>query len=228
MNKVDLVVKENLMRFPTLFKNRFDVLAHMLCCCGTGYEWDKNGCLAYCLNDPDKEPANTETMLVDFENKVKETKEKLKTDPDCLDLFNRAYLAEDEFDLIRAKHVAKNIDIYACTFAGVGNDVGYWLQRQHYMRFGFNLDSVPINNKPENIDEDWRKAIYLFMKEIIPQTHSCFGYFDNKEKKWGPKKGYEDIFNWVYNTYHLYQSEKESSLAAEFSKIIKDILDNHE
>lgn len=48
MNKVDKLVKQMLIGFPTIFRHRFDVMCHLLACNGNGFEWHNGELVCVC------------------------------------------------------------------------------------------------------------------------------------------------------------------------------------
>ena len=43
MNSVDTLVRQNILNYPGLFRNRTSVLHNVLCVIGNGYKWNENG-----------------------------------------------------------------------------------------------------------------------------------------------------------------------------------------
>lgn len=172
LNKIDRMVRDMLLRFPTLYANRFDAFAEIMT--NSCYEWDGSE-LVYIM--PQEEPVTTETMLNIFRGKLAESREKngpART-PDCLVKLHTQFLTDDERHLHDAEFVAANIDTYATTWCGTTyKQTWLWLFSQH--RHGIN-PYWAINRKPEVVDEEWRLAIKDWLRQLMPAANSMMGMF---------------------------------------------------
>lgn len=221
MNKVDKFIKNHLMAFPSMWKNRFDVLAEILF--NSCYSWDENGCIVISYG-PEYNPTK-ESMLKVFQDKLEKQRTESKKDENkkyLSDLYSM-FIASAEQELNDAQFIADNIDVFAKTYAGVNyREVQYWLFKTQHQ--GIDTKYGVINNKPDVIDEEWRKAIYDWLKEMIPSVNSLFGKLNKNDTAWIPQEKYKDIFVWAYKTYAKYESKQELENRTTFGKMIGDIL----
>lgn len=182
MNKIDQLIKNQLLLYPTLFSNRFEVLSFMLD--SSNYEWE-NGELIQRI--PDKK-GSREEMLKRFEDDV--VKEENPEFPDLISL-NARHLVSAKQRLVHATFIADNIDVFATTYAGVKYPViQAWLWHLH--RHGIN-DYYPIKNIPENVTIEWKKVIYDWLHEIIPTMNGLWGMYS--PDGWKALPEYEKNFN---------------------------------
>lgn len=221
MNKVDKFIKNHLMAFPSMWVNRFDVMAEIMF--NSCYSWDENGCVV--INYGPKYNPTKKSMLKQFQDRLEKQQTESKKDENkkyLSDLYSM-WVTTAEQELNNAQFVADNIDVFAKTYAGVSHkEVHYWLLKIQHQ--GIDQKYGVINNKPDVIDEEWRKAIYDWLKEIIPNVNSLFGKANKNYDGWMPQEEYKDIFIWAYSTCSKYQSEQELKNRTTFNKMIFDIL----
>lgn len=222
MNKVDLLVKDLLLEYPTLYHNRFEVLDDIFF--NSCYEWDEQGCIAQLF--PPKEKPTIEKMLSKFEEKVKESKAKLddivqRHGKDTIhDLYNQFYIT-DLHQLHDAQFIAANVDVFAKTYCSV-NYPETWAWLFKHAKDGISTYGC-IQHPPEVIDEEWREAIYDWTKQLIPSLNGLFGIYNDKTG-WSPQEKYKEVFIWVYKTNRRFESPKEEQHRREFQKVISKIL----
>lgn len=68
MSSVDEFVRTSILTLPGLFRSRSDVLHHVLCMPGSGYQWRSDGTIA--LNSAENKLWSKEEALKDVENTV--------------------------------------------------------------------------------------------------------------------------------------------------------------
>lgn len=221
MNKVDKFIKNHLMAFPSMWQNRFDVMSEIMF--NSCYSWDENGCVVNSYG-PEYNPTK-ESMLKQFQDKLEkqQTESKKDENKEYLNDLHSMWVTSAEQELNEAQFVADNIDVFAKTYAGVSHkEIHYWLLRTQHQ--GIDQKYGVINNKPDVIDEEWREAIYKWLKEMIPCVNSLFGMLNKNDTAWIPRKEYKDIFIWAYTTYAKYESKQELENRTTFYKMIAEIL----
>lgn len=73
MATVDEFVRTSILSYPTLFKNRTDVLHNALCVIGTGYQWGSDGTVVYRDGLEEGSVWTKEKALADLERYLEET-----------------------------------------------------------------------------------------------------------------------------------------------------------
>ncbi len=220
LNKVDLAVKRILLAYPSMYRNRFDVMAEIMF--NSGYRWDENGCIIESVPICTKGEPTVDSMQKEMvERLIKQCKHAQEHSSDCLKDLNDSLITEAKFNLAAAEFIGNNIDVYAKTYCGVDYSVKWlWLLKTDHQ--GINQDYGCINHKPDVVDEEWRVAIYHWLRELLPMVNSLFGMCE--EKGWTPKEKHKDIFNWAYSKFMLYQSEQERSHMQGLQKMYSEIL----
>jgi hypothetical protein len=140
-------------------------------------------------------------MIAKYEEKLTKMKEKAAGEK-CADLFDlhRRYVVEAERDLVEARHIAENIDVYASDYTNCSyREVWAWL---HYTERHGISEHWSINNKPDNITEEWRKAIDDWLNFIMPSANDLIGFWTDTE--FVAVQGYETTFNWLKATVKAY------------------------
>lgn len=51
LNKVDLIIKRSMLKYPMLYPNRFSVLSSLFCLNGNGFEWNEHGEIVSCFEE---------------------------------------------------------------------------------------------------------------------------------------------------------------------------------
>lgn len=222
LNKVDLEVKKLLLRYPTLFHNRFDAMVNILTT--NNYFWE-NGCL---VEQYVNEKFPTKQEMIDkcqknLENKVIECNE-IKAE--YLDNLHSGFITTESFKLTRAKFIAEHIDIFSTEYTCVDyHETWLWLLKCHHDQ-SFTDKYWVINNKPQIVDDDWRKAIQDWLCLLLPNINQLFGTYNPKTNEpWRAKKEYEGIFNWVHNTLENYKTKEDKEKEEEGNRIAKELID---
>lgn len=149
MNKVDHIVKQNILRYNSLFKARIDVLQHLFTAVGGGYGWSVDGELVY-LFDPED----------DLEKCIREERE----NPTLADRRR-----DHDLDFIDA-----NIDEIATTktFCETKGFVGDYCVEDPTEEFCLFFQA------PDNITLEWKEALlefgqswlyYIFNRNMLAQ-----------------------------------------------------------
>lgn len=222
LNKIDRMIRDMLLRRPTLYANRFDAFAELMT--NSCYEWDDNGELVNIM--PEGHPVSTESMVEIYHKKLAESRRENDPDTsaDCLVKLHVQFITDDERKLHDAEFVAANIDVYAATWCGVDyKQVWLWLFYHH--RHGISK-LWQINNKPAVIDEEWRLAIKDWLRQLLPPANSMMGMFvgEGLAGHWQALPGYETVFNWVRETLEHYTTEADREGEKQQEAIVQDIL----
>jgi len=183
----DSSVKHSLLKYPTLFKNRIQVLIHYFAVIGNGMEWDKKGRLvSVCSKEPTKKAVDA--MRMDFSDVHKDIKrygDDIGKVP-CLDHLNKAWLLNARFDLLRREFIYKNIDEVATNplvLVGMKESLegDYYLNNPCY-------NYARVFFVPENVTKDWARAVLDFVKfwqSGMAQKHQ--GFFGHQKERADPK-----------------------------------------
>ena len=131
-------------------------------------------------------------------------------------------VAEEELELLIARHRAKNIDVYASEWTGVGyKQVWAWLWSLY--KHGVS-EYWPVNCKPNNIDEDWRLAIRCWFGQIMPSLNGLMGEY-TEGTGWKAQSKYAIVYNWVVDTWKSYETESDRNHDQEAQKIVHEFID---
>lgn len=148
----------HIYQYPTLFKTGGDVLNHMFCCYGTGYEWNEEGELEEMEYPYVDENINFETFLADRFKHLPPINEK--------DRLREIKRYADEYSrivLIRATCNERAKD-----------------KRVTYRQISNMSKYSPINNIPINVKPVWQEAIDI-VKEMIEWYPNHFEYEEWKK-----------------------------------------------
>lgn len=217
MNEIDVQIRWMLLAYPTLYRNRFEAFAELMT--NSCYEWSADGRL---LNVFAQEDASPESMVTEYEEALeKARKEEADNKEECLNGLRRRHVVEAERDLVEARHVAANVDVYASDYTAVSHrDVWHWLNYKH--RHGLS-GHWAINNPPANIAEEWRRAIREFLSKVLAPMNSLMG-MHSKEAGWEALPHYAEVFDWVMATYKRYESPEDVAHAAWIDKLTAEIV----
>lgn len=218
MSKIDEMVRYLMLAYPTLHHNRFEAFVELMT--NSAYKWDKSGNLEYVF---EPEEVSTELMLKEFKDELADAVEKAGRDkmllPQLTDL-NRRVTAEATRELLLAQHVADNLDIYVTEWTACGYaETWAFLWKCH--RHGIS-QYWSVNNKPDNIDEEWRLAIREWLGHILPSLNNLMGM--NTPERFVAVPGYEKTFNWVTDTYKAYETEADRVMSEDMRKIADEIV----
>jgi hypothetical protein len=230
LNKVDLEIKRCLLAYPTLYRNRFDVMDHILTTNGNGYHWNNKGELVK-LNQCDKEDETFDKLRQKGLNHLEEQVEKAKKQIQDNSPINLSFWISKRAELEYAKFVADHIDIYATTYCGVEyRDTWRWLYRSHH-RGDWNYWAITNKkfNSCEEVDPDWQEAIREWLRmKIIPAANGIMGIISEETHRFLPQKGYEKFFNFLYQQMEWWttdkQRESDKRISQDISKRIDKIM----
>jgi hypothetical protein len=192
MNKADLLVKRMLMEWPSIYQNRFQAMIEILT--SGHFSW-VDGCI-----EPDKfyfSHTSSEqklTPITFYEQSLKKTKERIKEYKNVkyLKSLNDSRLAEAKFDLIKAKFLEQNIDIFASEFCGIeSNEIDCWLLKLD--KNWFYEPHACICKMPAEIDSDWDDAIRSFLLEVMSNVNGLFAI--QREHENVPIPEHKKIYN---------------------------------
>jgi hypothetical protein len=146
MNKVDQLVKQAMLNYPTLYKNRWQVLAYVLLSTGGDYEW-RDGELTNFWGTKDKPNVTREQFIADSHSEIEKLENGLRYDN--LDL----YASDDQYFQSNQGYSV------AYTVFDLANRGGLSGQRTR-------LENLPV----EKCDPEWRKACDKFLSELISRA----------------------------------------------------------
>lgn len=140
MSSVDEFVRTSILTFPSMRKNRTEVLHHALCVLGSGYEWAEDGTIVSTTDETYplwSEVAEIERM--------------------------EAYLSEnlpsEELREMVRPEFTKNLAEYAKVVAEVDTRMNLRTQVEHfYPQPVFAPYSALLMNVPANVTPDWKAA----------------------------------------------------------------------
>lgn len=139
MSSVDEFVRTSILTFPSMSKNRTEVLHHALCVLGSGYAWGEDGTIVATTD----ETYPLWSAAADIER-------------------IEAYLAENipsELHEMVRPEMTKNIAEYAKVVAEVDTRMYLRTQVEHfYPQPAFSPYSALLMNTPENVTPDWKAA----------------------------------------------------------------------
>lgn len=186
--KVDNYVKHALLKYPTLYKNRADVLCHVFAVIGNGLEWE-NGQLTgdgfYSDDVPTDEKVEAEFYSMRYDDL--DEKNKKEFEHDCLKDLYLCYQINNEYERMRRAltekyidHIAK--DVRAAVTTHFTSIKGHYIDRpcENYAR---------LFTVPDDVNEDWGLAAIEFAKlwrQHFMNKYTGFSMFskDKEPAKW--------------------------------------------
>lgn len=225
LNKVDVAVKELLLRYPNLHSSRFDAMATLLT--NSSYEW-QDGCIVDTYRN-DSRPATVEAMLKQYVDRRTETEAMVKK---CSsEDLNEQWLIEADYNTHIAEFRAKHIDVFAQTYVTADYQaIWVWLWTAYRHQLVTNK-YWPINNPPEAIDEEWRVAIRQWLGQLKAPANSIFGYYTDRhdcKSRWKAIPTYATVFSWIYDTDAKYTNDADRERDKASMEIIDKILAERE
>ncbi len=216
MDKISALVRKMMLRYPSLYANRFEALAEVLT--NSCYEW-RGGELTEVFP---MEPATPATMVKEFEQELAEFREKAAREKcDCLHAFNRRLVIEAERKLLEAKHIADNIEVYATDYTVCGYEQAHaWLHRAD--RYGVS-EYWSINNKPSDITDAWRDAIYEWLMFLMPSANGLMGICQPDGFDAIPR--YAETFNWLKAKCSEYEPPRDPEHESRMRELAREIAD---
>lgn len=153
MNKVDLHVKQLMLRSPTIFPNRWSVLEHVFLHIGTGYGWTRQGTMASIYDK--KQPMPESMNMGDLDDEARSLEEGLQrakafgVDESTVELHRQVELGMRR---LQREYIAQHIDVYASSAIG-GHAINARLLPS-------SLAAVPLGQVPATgkMDRDWALA----------------------------------------------------------------------
>lgn len=175
MSTVKQTLKFCMLRYPTIFPNPVDVLIHLFCSIGTGYEWFNGELVDFHTSE---EEMNISTMKYP---------EKRSVDPALAELETSIGLTlKDQAKHIQMKFVEDNIDTIVNanktnTYFGRERG-GYGITKDIHIKYA-NAFSFP-----DTIKEDWAKTLCDFLQYWLYQLNVEYGAGDSKNDSlsWWP------------------------------------------
>ncbi len=227
MNKIDILVRNKILQYSELFRNRFDVFAEMMT--NSCYCWTGQGELNYFREEEEVSP---EQVLSKYRENLEKCCEKypLQNVHESLANLHNSFIVEEKQKLHAIKFLIENIDIYASTWCGVDHRQKWYLL-WYIHRYGVDK-YCPINNKPNNIDEEWRLAIKDWLYQLVLSANSAMGFFkyiddDDLAGNWEALPKYATTYNWIKDIYKEYTTDADRLIERQRATIIKEALSGH-
>ena len=197
MNTVDTAVKNLLLAWPTLYRNRFEAITMIFT--SSCYEWVDGDLKLTCGGCVPETPPTIEIFLQHFRDELTEATENKKNESymPLMDLHNTRIL-EAQADLNRAQLMADNIDLVCSRFwYGLGchesTFIRGWLTSA--VRNG-GIDYWPIFNRPDNVKREWQEAVRNWLRQSLPHIRPHWGRYYEKphdqKNGWFPSYDAED------------------------------------
>jgi hypothetical protein len=226
-NRVDTLVANLMLRYPTIFPDRFKALEHILTT--SDYAWDEHGCLVNAY--PDSEPERTpEVARAEFLERIEEReKEAAKYSDLCPE-----HLLQARDDLRWYDFISENIEVASARYLYRADSyacIHSFLAR--YDRYCHINKYSPIMNKPEVVDQEWSDAIREWLREIIPPMNGVWGHLDRNERgPWMPslRLNRSQLIVWelVYYLHALYKTDADRKREAVSKQIVAEMLAEQE
>lgn len=154
MNKAIADIKQSLLKYPSIFKCKLDVLKHMFTVIGGGYDWNKNGELV-----ARKMKGDVELTEIDMSD-IDEALEKWNGDREI----ERAFKYRAELEKLSRKHIERNIDLVASSIHACSHEQqdlsGHYIENPHYEYAKYF--SAP---GPDDISDEYCDLLVEFGKE---------------------------------------------------------------
>lgn len=153
MNKVDMHVKQLMLRSPMIFPNRWSVLEHIFLHIGTGYGWNRQGTVTSIYDKKTPMPESIDMSDLDHEAQLaKESAERFKEFGASMSESDRCRSVELGMRRLQREYIGANIDVYAC------NDIGG--RGVNAKLLPSLLASVPLGQVPTEgkVNRDWALA----------------------------------------------------------------------
>lgn len=208
--KVENYVKLSLLKYPTLYKNRLDVLVHVFAVIGNGLEW-VNGELV--SRNYDGSDAITDARVESGEftmryNDLDEDEERDKETAhyECLNELHYSRAINREFERMRRALTFKHIDHIA-----KHNDAAviHWEPnlkgKGHYIECPYE-NTAKLFFVPDDVQEGWGLAALEFAKHwryFFMQKYQGFALYGNASKTNEWLDGYTN--NWPYEMKTAYK-----------------------
>jgi len=209
LNKVDNIISLMMLAYPSLFPTRFSAMKHIFCCNGNGYEWIDGA-----PKDPFNGNSNILTINMESVNELLETHRKKSIDNTFKDMdsFYRLRVIKAKKKIQEYRWREKHID-YLCTDDSVElNRLAYFLLNFHGV-YGWlctpkgyeKYDHQPVMIDPNEMDSEWRNALYRFISSIMQGFSQGIVYHDRKTFEPKITKAYKDTpLHELYNMFaHL-------------------------
>jgi len=215
MNKVDTEIAKLLITYPTLYSNR--LLAFKEIMTSGNYKWDDNGCLV---------PYGVDGLSLDNTEGLALLQEKLDThqknyDDETLDYMKpmmMKYVLEAQMMLRNYEMLCDNIEVFACE---------YVYEIDNYRIVSYVLSNLarywggsPIDNRPENVDEEWAEAIREWCHQLLPTANGLWGVWNEDTSDFTPHKeaGTFNKIKGILETYRTPKSIEETKRQMVFTK----------
>ena len=199
MNKVDLHVKQLMLRSPSMFPTRWSVLEHIFLHIGTGYGWTRQGTVAS-IYEKKNSPMPSGMDMSDLEHEAElldesaaRFKERGLDDVD----FDRKQRVSLGMRRVQREYIAANIDVYASEDLGERGVAAKLLPS--------SLGDTPLGQVPTSgkVDRDWALAA----DEV---TVKLLGYLGHQLSEGNDAS----LLDWQKKRYEQLQAQARETLAA--------------
>lgn len=142
LTAVDAFVRNAILRYPSLYKSRTDVLHDTLCVPGNGYEWGEDGTIVSIFEEP---PVwNRETAISEMEGVLTITPS----------VFRESFRADILADIEDCAEVVEQVDT-----------------RMHLLhkvpRFAQQSQFALLMTMPKNVSPEWKQAAKEMRREAV-------------------------------------------------------------
>lgn len=185
MNEIDTMIRGMMLAYPSLFPTRFEAFSDLMT--NSAYEW-QNGKLVDIFPTKNVTP---EEMISRAEQQLLDEKyEQMTNKVESQNALYRRFVVEAERKYFNITHIANNIEVYASDYTMCDhNELQVWLFNKH--RHGIN-GNWSINQKPDDIDPEWRAAIHEWVMVLMPTANGMMMDYNGK-----PIQEYAKIHNWL-------------------------------
>lgn len=161
-------MKFGLLRYPSIFPDPLNVSIHLFAIIGNGYDW-VDGELVDCY-EPEK---TDEPLTMKYSDAIEDSE--LDKEMKALDSMAGFYIErklKDEATLARMKFIEDNIDQILETGP---NTQFFGSSTSYYYKKGICTKYAKAFYFPDNIKEDWAKALYKFLEQWLYALISEYG-----------------------------------------------------
>jgi hypothetical protein len=210
MNKVDKLVAELMLSYPTIFPDRFKALRQILT--SSEYAW-KDGCLVRAY-----EPVETRTPedgRNDFVRRIEENRDSI-----C-----RCHYVEAVARLNWYDFVSEHLEVCASEYVYSSDShivMGDMLGRMARSGMDFTRHS-PIMNKPEVVDQEWNDAISGWLSQLIPTMNNLWSGNIHEDGPLKPSLGLSRSQLKTWETVYYLRALYYSDLDRKRDRIMRDI-----
>jgi hypothetical protein len=220
MNKVDKLVAELMLAYPTLYHDRFKAMRYILTT--SNYCWE-NGCIVKCWT-PHIEPRTPEMARASFLKRIEESKGSICPEQPL----------EALHDLHWYDVVSENIEVAASRYLyRTDNYIVMTDVITRMARGGMDFGRyAPIMQKPEVVDQEWNDAIRGWLQEIAPTMNGMWcGNLQERgplEPSMSLNRSELKMWETVYFLLAHYRNDVDRRRSAVVMRIMQEVLTKEE